>query len=104
MSEREVKQKVDSREFTRWKAAYRVQPWGDSWAQADLIAWLIHAVNRSPGSESLPAGHFIPRHFPSGLSYVPPPMPTPQEVAEKMQAWAKSAGILVTPEGVPCGV
>lgn len=29
---------MDLREFAEWKAAYRVQPWGDDWAQAQLLA------------------------------------------------------------------
>lgn len=29
---------MDLREFAEWKAAYRVQPWGDDWAQTQLLA------------------------------------------------------------------
>jgi hypothetical protein len=94
---------IDSREFTEWQAAYRVQPWGDDWAQTDLICWILHAINRPSSSPSLPVNHFLPMSYPVGMRPMPAKMPSPEEVTAKLEAWGRASGLLQTPEGVKIG-
>ena len=87
-------QTVDSREFTEWQAAYRVQPWGDDWAQTDLIAWLLHSAHRAPGAAALDVGHFLPAVFPAGLRVKPHVFPATEDVVKKLEAWGQASGLL----------
>lgn len=42
MSLRRCKSEIDAKEFASWKAYYRLEPWGDDWQQAAMIASVTH--------------------------------------------------------------
>ena len=37
---KEAQERIDSHEFAEWMAIYNLEPWGDDWQQAALIASL----------------------------------------------------------------
>lgn len=84
---------MDAVEFAEWQAYYRIQPWGDDWAQADLTAWMLYQVNRGRNSENLRMGSFIPKGFGLGITEDRQPAKTTDDVVNKLQAWAKVNGV-----------
>lgn len=85
---------IDAREFAEWRALYQIKPWGDDWAQADLIAWasLGGPPNTKPGT-------FLPAGFPIGVR-PSSDYPSTEELIARMNAWAAGSGIV---EGSPSG-
>ena len=75
-SVRECKQNIASDEFTQWKALYAIEPWGDDWAQASLIASMLYNANRRRGAKAAKHDDFIPRTI----------EPTKTMTAEQIQA------------------
>lgn len=58
---KETQKLIDSQEFVEWIALYGIEPWGDDWEQADLIACLMANINRRKGSKAFKRGDFIHR-------------------------------------------
>lgn len=58
---RETKQSVDSAEFVKWRAYYRVEPWGDEWLRTSSMMSLLFNRWRKPGSPKAEADDFIPK-------------------------------------------
>lgn len=86
-SVRETQEMIDSREFTEWRAAYKIKPWGDDWAQADLIAWMVHTA---AGGKRLEVGHFLPRGFPVGVRSDEKIWPSAEVLAARMRQYERS--------------
>lgn len=55
----EIQERIDSRQFARFLAAYRLQPWGDDWKQAGTIAAATTNVWRGRG-RGMTANDYIP--------------------------------------------
>ncbi len=45
MSVRRCQREVDSVEFAEWKGMQKLEPYGDEWRQAAIVAWIIARVN-----------------------------------------------------------
>lgn len=81
---------IDSLEFAEWRALYQIKPWGDDWAQTDLIAWMLHTVN---STKKLPVGHFLPTAFPAGVVHREPVWPSADVLAARFRQYEKSMGL-----------
>jgi hypothetical protein len=84
---------MDAQEFAEWQAYYRIQPFGDDWAQTDAILWMLYQVNRSRNSENLTMGTFLPKGFGLGITEKHEPAKTGEDIARKLNAWAKMHGL-----------
>jgi hypothetical protein len=85
---REAQERLDAQEFAEWKAYYRVCPWGDDWAQADLIAAMLYR-----GSSSIEPGAFMPTQYGIGCTKDATAAATAQDVAAKLDQWAHMNGL-----------
>lgn len=63
------------------------------------MCWILHAINKGPGSETLPTGHFLPRGFPAGITPGPPTFPTTEEVVDKLNLWVSMTGLPIKKVG-----
>ena len=86
---------MDAVEFAEWQAYYRIQPFGDDWAQASTIAWMLYQVNRTRQSENLKIDTFLPRGFGSGITEAVAPQETPRDMYQRVLRQAQAAGIKV---------
>ncbi len=84
---------MDAVEFAEWQAYYRICPFGDDWAQTDLIAWMLYQVNRGRNSQNLGIGSFLPKWFGLGITEARESSKTADDVATKLNAWAKMHGL-----------
>lgn len=63
-----VKQRITAREFEKWRAYWRLEPWGcESRLMAQLLASLINAATN--GEAMVKADYFLPD---ADLEYTPP--------------------------------
>ncbi len=90
---REAQERLDAQEFAEWQAYYKICPWGDDWAQADLIAWVLYQANRGRDSRDLEPGAFMPRAYGIGITAKPESAKSPEEVVAKLNQWAKVNGV-----------
>lgn len=84
---------MDAVEFAEWQAYYRICPFGDDWAQTDLIAWMLYQVNRGPNSQNLGIGSFLPKGFGLGITEDRRVAKTPEDVGKKLMAFFKAQGL-----------
>lgn len=90
---RELQERMDAVEFAEWQAYYRICPFGDDWAQADLITWMLYQVNRGRNSDNLSIGSFLPKGFGLGITEGRKPPKSPEEVGKKLMDIFKSQGL-----------
>lgn len=87
---RQLQDEMDAWEFAEWRAAYRVQPWGDDWAQTQLLADMMWQSTKTPEPQWA-----VPRHF--GIGITPdasvPKQQTPEEIAHHLNVWLKGSGL-----------
>ena len=82
---------MDMHEFAEWRAAYSVQPWGDDWAQTQLLADMMWQSSRMPESQWA-----LPRGFGIGITpdrTVAPRQQTPAEIQHNIMLWLKGSGL-----------
>jgi len=90
---RELQERMDAVEFAEWQAYYRIQPFGDDWAQASTVAWMLYQVNRTSKSDNLSMDTFLPKSFGIGLTPDRTRVATPVDVTAKLMQWAKLNGV-----------
>ena len=83
---------MDAVEFAEWQAFYRICPFGDDWAQTDLIAWMLYQVNRGRNSQSLGIGSFLPKGFGLGVTEDQRPAKNTDEVGKTLLEFFKQMG------------
>lgn len=90
---RELQERMDAVEFAEWKAYYRIYPFGDDWAQADMLAWMLYQANRGPNSENLKIGSFLPKGFGLGITEDRRRPKEPEDVGKKLMSYFKLHGV-----------
>jgi hypothetical protein len=83
---------MDAVEFAEWQAYYRICPFGDDWAQTDLLAWTLFQVNAGRAADGIKMGSFLPRRFGRGITEDLRPAVNP-DVGKKLMAYFKAHGV-----------
>ena len=78
----ETKQSVSSDEFVKWRAYYRVEPWGDEWLQTSSVMSMLFNHWRRRGVPAAKPDEFIPK------LRKPEPQKAAQDIATLLTAYA----------------
>lgn len=84
---------MDAVEFAEWQAYYRICPFGDDWAQTDMLAWMLYQTNRGPNSENLKIGSFLPKGYGLGITEDRRCQKKPEDVGKKLMSYFKMHGV-----------